>query len=593
MKKLSNKDYVQVPLQSVTKSGKTIFAYLRRSTTKKEQEESLMQQEDGIDSIVKKLWYEKEDIRYFAETYSGFENKKRKQWGQMIQEIDKSKESCIILTRDMSRLSRNPTDSQGIMDRLYGDNKSKRKIEKIYCLDYDNIKEWSIYTDKEDVHRSLSASYYDSLDTKRKSIQGILLKLEDGQFPYTAPKGLESVRYKGKRILKQNEKMPFIERAFIMKTEGKTHKEISKYLKQHGDIKLSDKELTERLFKYTVYIWSYIEKTTGLYYEWLKFLEWKPPISISLWEKVQNCLGRKISQYGEKQEGDILAEKLRTGEGRRMSRYLAKNKYPNYKNTIEKIHISEVVILKEFINYMESFLRREQNIFLDELRIRMTEFLLFEIEKARMDEEVGIKRGSSKGAVDIIFNKFEYIALETLNKIPVEIIESIIKSSPLFIKLQWDKNIKSNQIEKLKKQKEEIEEERKKYRRNAIKMGYSREEVEEVTKDMEKDIKYIESKIHEFSDDTDTERYIGRLPEILSKTFELTGNTIQRAKDEDTKEDIIKLLELTTFELTISNKKELKVKLFDVLDKLLSDDKSVLEAPPGVEPGYGALQAPT
>lgn len=172
----------------------------------------------------------------------------------MIQEIDKSKESCIILTRDMSRLSRNPTDSQGIMDRLYGDNKSKRKIEKIYCLDYDNIKEWSIYTDKEDVHRSLSASYYDSLDTKRKSIQGILLKLEDGQFPYTAPKGLESVRYKGKRILKQNEKMPFIERAFIMKTEGKTHKEISKYLKQHGDIKLSDKELTERLFKYTVYI---------------------------------------------------------------------------------------------------------------------------------------------------------------------------------------------------------------------------------------------------------------------------------------------------------------------------------------------------
>lgn len=55
MKKLSNKDYVQVPLQSVTKSGKTIFAYLRRSTTKKEQEESLMQQEDGIDSIVKKL----------------------------------------------------------------------------------------------------------------------------------------------------------------------------------------------------------------------------------------------------------------------------------------------------------------------------------------------------------------------------------------------------------------------------------------------------------------------------------------------------------------------------------------------------------
>lgn len=37
----------------------------------------------------------------------------------MIEEIDKGKEPCIILTRDISRLSRNPKDSQGIMDRLY------------------------------------------------------------------------------------------------------------------------------------------------------------------------------------------------------------------------------------------------------------------------------------------------------------------------------------------------------------------------------------------------------------------------------------------------------------------------------------------
>ena len=58
------------------------------------------------------------------------------------------------------------------------------------------------------------------------------------------------------------------------------------------------------------------------------------------------------------------------------------------------------------------------------------------------------------------------------------------------------------------------------------------------------------------------------------------------------KEDILKLLQLTTFELTVSNKKELKFKLFDVLSRLISSDKCVLEAPPGVEPGYGALQAP-
>lgn len=137
----------------------------------------------------------------------------------MIKEIDKCKEPCIILTRDVSRLSRNPTDSQGIADRLYGDNGHKQKIQRIYSLDYDSIKEWNKKTDKEEVHRALSASYYDSLDTRRKSIGGILLKLDDHQFPYSAPKGLDNFVYLGRRILKQNEKMPFVQRAFEMKVE--------------------------------------------------------------------------------------------------------------------------------------------------------------------------------------------------------------------------------------------------------------------------------------------------------------------------------------------------------------------------------------
>ena len=52
------------------------------------------------------------------------------------------------------------------------------------------------------------------------------------------------------------------------------------------------------------------------------------------------------------------------------------------------------------------------------------------------------------------------------------------------------------------------------------------------------------------------------------------------------------LLEITTVELTISNKKELKVKLFGVLDRLVNGENFNLEAPSGVEPDYGALQAP-
>jgi DNA invertase Pin-like site-specific DNA recombinase len=68
---------------------------------------------------VKRLKFEKEKVRVFGETFSGFENKKRKEWTKMIEEINKEKSPCILLTRDLSRLSRNPTDTQTIMNMLY------------------------------------------------------------------------------------------------------------------------------------------------------------------------------------------------------------------------------------------------------------------------------------------------------------------------------------------------------------------------------------------------------------------------------------------------------------------------------------------
>ena len=46
---------LKVPLQSLTKSGKHIFAYMRRGTKKEEQAESLLQQEEGIKNIATSL----------------------------------------------------------------------------------------------------------------------------------------------------------------------------------------------------------------------------------------------------------------------------------------------------------------------------------------------------------------------------------------------------------------------------------------------------------------------------------------------------------------------------------------------------------
>ena len=151
---------------------------------------------------------------------------------------------------------------------------------------------------------------------------------------------------------------------------------------------------------------------------------------------------------------------------------------------------------------------------------------------------------------------------------------------------------KVSQIKQLQKQKESVEQDRKNYRRDALKVGYNREEIEETTKDMDEDIRVIEGQISELSESSDMEQYLEKLPTMLLKTVELSGNAIQKRNTVGMREDIKKLLEITTVELTITNKKELKVKLFEVLDSLISDVDSVLEAPPGVEPGYGALQAP-
>jgi len=69
-----------------------------------------------------------EKIEKFIESKSGFENRTRPKWKEMLTAIDKSKEPCIILTRDTSRLSRNPTDNLEIANRIFGDNGYKKKI---------------------------------------------------------------------------------------------------------------------------------------------------------------------------------------------------------------------------------------------------------------------------------------------------------------------------------------------------------------------------------------------------------------------------------------------------------------------------------
>jgi DNA invertase Pin-like site-specific DNA recombinase len=95
---------------------------MRRSTKKEEQSESLLQQAEGIKNIANTLNISLNDIRFFTESRSGFENRTRQEWNKMIAEIDelgKRGEKCTLLCRDSSRLSRNSKDNRAIADRLF------------------------------------------------------------------------------------------------------------------------------------------------------------------------------------------------------------------------------------------------------------------------------------------------------------------------------------------------------------------------------------------------------------------------------------------------------------------------------------------
>ncbi len=661
-----------------------IFAYLRKSTNKKEQEDSLVQQEDGISSIVKKLRLEGQEIRYFAETFSWFENKKRKEWGKMLEQIDKLKTPCIILCRDISRLSRNPTDSQKIMDRVYWDNHFKKniKIAQIYSLDYDKIKEWDINTDKEDMHKALSASYYDSLDTRRKSIGGILLKLENGEFPYHAPRGLEHIVLRGKKVLKQNDKMPFVRHAFEMKVARRGHKEIVKYLKQYGGIKISYKELTERYFVNTVYIGKYTEKTTGQEFGELQFAEGKPPISLALWDKVQTCLSKRGRIYRDASERDIFEERGHIEGGGLLARYdkkkvtkAWKKTYTYYKNTKAKVNIVQDNILKAFLGEMEKviflwwtpyiydFLCCKEVMYkkmqtmkshtpedADKIKklVKDAEIQLKQIEQEKANIQAGpaeyfekyrdnplsglsvfskeVARSTQKGALVLRERNALYATIrgnlekhgltksslysmvskefregdlekeiwqrkERLKDSDVHI-QGIFSSSPFFREGAEMKRIRKQEVSRLELEKKILEEERKNYRRKAVNLGYSAQEIEETSNDMEKSIKLIQEQINEFSGSSDMEELLERLPQILSEIVELAQKSLGEEEITEKKDSLKKLFEITVSNFSVSIKKELQIKLFDVLDVLVNGGKVNMEAPAGVEPASRALQAP-
>ena len=63
---------IKYPLQTLNRSWKTVFAYLRRSTKKEEQKDSKQKQNDSIDLMAKDIGINIEDIQIFEDDFTGF-----------------------------------------------------------------------------------------------------------------------------------------------------------------------------------------------------------------------------------------------------------------------------------------------------------------------------------------------------------------------------------------------------------------------------------------------------------------------------------------------------------------------------------------
>lgn len=156
-----------------------------------------------------------------------------------------------------SRLTRNIEDYTEIAKLLWVNNKSWIKIEWIYFIS-ENAS-WNKFTRQWDMINSV----LDSLKYSEKISNNITnsreLKLKDWLFPNDIRliKWLE----RWSKYLKLAKNIEFIRKAFEMKVEWNSNKDIIKFLKKN-DITISLSHIADRLWKNRLYIWEYTLKST-------------------------------------------------------------------------------------------------------------------------------------------------------------------------------------------------------------------------------------------------------------------------------------------------------------------------------------------
>jgi len=341
--------YVKVPLQATTKTWKTVFAYLRRSTNKQSQEDSIEHQNAKVITHARSMGIKESEITIFSDVWvSGYLNVKTKNgkilkrprawFSELLQAIDGSKEKCIIFAYDPSRIARNANDWWVIIER-FGYWWNDQKIEAIYfCM-------WSWEAWTSDMKKTAMQERFNDAEKESEKKSGYMKDNINGYlqkkiFPpmIPTPPWLKAT----KQGMLLTEKMPYVKTAMEMRIEWKSLKEIHKYTSAHW-IKTPLTNLTNTIFANSLYIWVYQDDKWEII-EDLAFLWGKPPISADFFDKLSRSIWRKVWGYWDKQWDHILPSRIKTESWSEFCVEHPKGKYRSYKWTFTDLNGKSVQI---------------------------------------------------------------------------------------------------------------------------------------------------------------------------------------------------------------------------------------------------------
>lgn len=207
-------------------------------------------------------------------------------------------------------------------------------------------------TEKWIVKTLLLESFKESEKISRRVQGGNQKQLERWVYIIRTPRGIDRLKH-GETALKTNKEIPYIVQAFEMKSRGASNREIKEFLSEH-DIIINT--WLHKMFEPVIYAGYWMNPQTGELVE-QRFEWWKPPISLELYQTVQDTLSKNTwktqhsFKYGSKQDGWAIAQLLKWEQDRqkKFSVELAKGKYRSYKsNAFWGFNKSEKKILQAF-----------------------------------------------------------------------------------------------------------------------------------------------------------------------------------------------------------------------------------------------------